>query len=187
MFVAINTDDINYNSLWAWLNNPNNEDSYYLLRDNEILDNDLFEGYYVTLQKSEQELMNHLYNDLWMCCEFDELDGKPFPFYIVDTSTKKEIHMHYLTIYAVMEYPLTSHDDIYDAINSCTYDEWQSMKVFRTYEKANDYAKEVAELDLFPDESVVIVPLLLDTRCPLPTIRGKHLNKLSAVTKKLID
>ena len=87
----------------------------------------------------------------------------------------KEIHMHYLTIYAVMEYPLTSHDGIYDAINSCTYDEWQSMKVFRSYEKANDYAKEVAELDLLPDESVVIVPLLLDTRCPLPIMRGKAL------------
>lgn len=76
---------------------------------------------------------------------------------------------------ATIESYLQKECRIYDAINSCTYDEWQSMKVFRSYEKANDYAKEVAELDLLPDESVVIVPLLLDTCCPLPIMKGKAL------------
>lgn len=100
MLAAINTDDLSYFSIDEWLENI--EHSCYTLRTNDMLDNDIFNCYYLAFANNEQKLVDLITCDIWEGCDTyndpDILIDNPFPFYIVDVEAKKVIKKIELTI-----------------------------------------------------------------------------------------
>ena len=99
MLAAINTNNLSYFSIDEWLNNPRNGRNSSL-RSDRMLDG-VCKDYYVVKQDNEHDLMCCLNNDLWELsstfCNSYYICGMSFPFYIVDTVTKKVIKKLILT------------------------------------------------------------------------------------------
>lgn len=100
MLAAINTNDLSYFSMDEWLENIKH--SYYALRTNDMLDNDIFDCYYIAFSNNEKKLIDLITCDIWEGCDTyndpDILIDNPFPFYIVDVETKKVLKKIELTI-----------------------------------------------------------------------------------------
>lgn len=101
MLAAINTDELYYFTIDEWL--ANNEHSYYALRTNDMLENDMFDRYYLAFASNEQKLIDLITCDIWEGCYIydddpDILINNPFPFYVIDVETKKVLKKIELSI-----------------------------------------------------------------------------------------